>query len=62
IGEDVMDFPKRNQQAAQMDAFARNILDNTPVIASGEDGLQDMKIIEAIYKSARKGGKRIKMG
>ncbi|MEL6720524.1 MAG: Gfo/Idh/MocA family oxidoreductase [Bacteroidota bacterium] len=57
-----MDFPKRNQQAAQMDAFARNILDNTPVIASGEDGLQDMKIIEAIYKSARKGGKRIKMG
>mgnify|MGYP001801101829 CR=1 FL=1 len=61
IGNKQMDFPKQNQQAAQMDAFARNILDKTPVIASGEEGLHDMRIIEALYKSARKGGKWIKL-
>lgn len=47
-----LNYPKRNQQAAQMDAFARNILDKTPVVASGEDGLIDMQIVEAIYKAA----------
>lgn len=61
IGDKPMNFPKLNQQAAQMDAFARNILDKTPVIASGEEGLRDMRIIEALYKSAKKGGKWIKM-
>ena len=61
IKDQQMEFPKINQQAAQMDAFARNILDNTPVVASGEDGLQDMRIIDAIYKSARKNGKRVKI-
>ena len=53
-----MSFPRQNQQAVQMDAFARNILDGTPVVASGEEGLQDMKMIEAIYKAA-KTGKRV---
>ena len=61
IGNEKMNFIKSNQQAVQMDAFARNIMDGTPVIASGEDGLQDMRIIEALYKSARKKGKRIKL-
>ena len=56
-----MDFPYGNQQARQMDAFARNILDGTPVVANGEDGLQDMRIIEAIYKSAQKNGKMVKV-
>ncbi len=61
IGKDMMDFPVKNQQAVQMDAFARNILDGTPVLASGEEGLQDMKIVDALYKSAKKNGKRIKL-
>ena len=56
-----MDFPYDNQQAVQMDAFARNILDKTPVVANGEDGLQDMRIIEAVYKSAQKNGKMVKI-
>ncbi|PHN06135.1 Gfo/Idh/MocA family protein [Flavilitoribacter nigricans] len=56
-----MDFERHNQQAVQMDAFARNILDGTPVIADGEEGVQDMRVIEAIYKSAKKGGKRVKL-
>lgn len=58
---DKMDFAYHNQQAVQMDAFARNILDDTPVVASGEEGLQDMRIIEAIYKSAKKHGKEVKL-
>jgi glucose-fructose oxidoreductase len=36
------------QQATQMDAFARNILDDTPVVASGAEGMIDMQIIGAI--------------
>lgn len=56
-----MDYAYHNQQAVQMDAFARNILDGTPVVADGEEGLQDMRIIEAIYKSAKKYGKEVKL-
>ncbi len=39
------------QQVAQMDAFARNIMDDTEVIASGEEGLIDLQIIDAIKRS-----------
>lgn len=59
VGNEKKTYPAHNQQATQMDAFARNILDGTPVVASGEEGLQDMRIIEAIYKSVKKGGKRV---
>ncbi len=48
------------QQVKQMDAFARNILDKTAILASGEEGLIDMKIIEAI-KAAADSGKVVKM-
>lgn len=61
IQNEKMDFERNNQQAVQMDAFARNILDGTPVIADGEEGVRDMRVIEAIYKSAKKGGKRVKL-
>jgi predicted dehydrogenase len=43
------------QQAAQMDAFALNILNDTPIKASGEQGVQDMRCIEAIYEAADSG-------
>lgn len=59
IGQETFSFEVGNQQAQQMDAFARNILDGTPVKASGAEGLQDMLIVEAIYKSARIQGRRI---
>ncbi len=45
------------QQATQMDAFARNILDNTPVVASGEEARTDMRIIDAIKESLKSGKK-----
>lgn len=38
-----------------MDAFAANILEDTPVIASGEMGRRDMQVITAIYEAARTG-------
>ncbi len=34
-----------------MDAFSKCILDDTPSDASGEEGLKDLKVIEAIYRS-----------
>jgi predicted dehydrogenase len=40
-----------NQQAAQMDDFATCIFENRTSDADGEEGLKDLKVIEAIYKS-----------
>lgn len=50
-------FPKINQQAAQMDDFSKCILDGTESDASGEEGLKDLKVIEAIYKAVESGNK-----
>ena len=43
------------QQIKQMDAFADNILNKTQPYASGEEGLIDMKIIDAVKRSADMG-------
>ncbi|MEL6255205.1 MAG: Gfo/Idh/MocA family oxidoreductase [Bacteroidota bacterium] len=47
-----------NQQAKQMDEDAMAIKDNTEVMVPGEEGMRDIRIVEAIYQSA-KDGKRI---
>ncbi len=52
-----MGFPTTNQQAVQMDAFAENILKHTPCLVPGEEGLRDLKVIEAIYKAMENGEK-----
>jgi predicted dehydrogenase len=44
-----------DQFAAEMDDFAQCILENRPTRVPGEEGLRDMKIITAIYKSVRTG-------
>ena len=41
-----------NEQARQMDDDALAILSGKPVMAPGEEGLRDMTVIDAIYKSA----------
>jgi len=46
----------RDQQARQMDNDARAIKENTGPIASGEEGLADIRIVTAIMASDRKGG------
>ena len=47
-------FPVINQQAVQLDTIGRMILENKslPSHITGEEGLKDIRIIEAIYKSA----------
>lgn len=57
VNGESMNIPNHNQQAAQMDAFVQNIRNETPVIGSGEEGLQDMIYIEGIYEAARSGQK-----
>ena len=55
-----LNFPDINQQAAQMDGIGKVILDNQKLSShiTGEEGMKDMKVIEAIYKAART-GKRV---
>lgn len=53
--EGILDLKVDNQQALQMDNEALAILKGSPPIVSGEEGLKDIKIIEAIHKSATTG-------
>lgn len=48
-----------NQQARQMDNDARAIMNQLPPMVPGEDGAKDVKIIDAIFASAKYGGARI---
>ncbi|HYJ37853.1 MAG TPA: Gfo/Idh/MocA family oxidoreductase [Chitinophagaceae bacterium] len=43
------------QQAKQMDDDALSIMQNQPMLVPGEEGLRDIRIVEAIYKSAASG-------
>ena len=47
-----INFPLENQQAKQMDDDAISLINNTPMLVPGEEGLRDIRVIEAIYKSA----------
>ncbi len=51
----IIDFPIENQQAKQMDEDAEAIMGGTPLIVPGEEGLRDIRVVEAIYKSAAQG-------
>lgn len=51
----ILDKSIPNQQAKQMDDDAAAIINNMPLIVPGEEGLQDIRIVEAIYKSAASG-------
>jgi glucose-fructose oxidoreductase len=46
-----------NQQAKQMDDDALAILNNTAVMVPGEEGLRDITVVEAIYRSVAAKGK-----
>ncbi len=61
LGGEPLDFGNPNQQALQMDAMAVAINNGTVTSASGEEGLQDMKIIEAIYKSIAMNSARVEL-
>ncbi|MFN3668862.1 MAG: Gfo/Idh/MocA family protein [Brevundimonas sp.] len=44
-----------NQFSAQLDHLSHCVMTGSEPIVSGEEGLRDMRIIEAIYRSAREG-------
>jgi predicted dehydrogenase len=50
-----IDQPQTDQFAVEMDNFAQCILENTPTRVPGEEGLRDVKLMMAIYESARTG-------
>ena len=49
--------PNINQQARQMDDFVQCIMQNKATRVPGEEGLKDMRVVEAIYKSIQSGKK-----
>jgi predicted dehydrogenase len=52
-------FPDINQQAAQLDGMGKLLLENKPLPShiTGEEGIKDLRIMEAIYKAAGTGNK-----
>ncbi len=56
-----MNIPNINQQAAQMDDFANGINLKKPTRVPGEEGLKDMLVVDAIYRSLDS-GKQEKVG
>ena len=56
-----LNFPEINQQAAQMDEVALCIKENRPMRVPGEEGLKDIKVVEAIFRSIQAGGARISL-
>ncbi|MBS1212558.1 MAG: gfo/Idh/MocA family oxidoreductase [Proteobacteria bacterium] len=46
-----------NQQARQMDDDAFSILEGRPLLVPGEEGLRDIRVVEAVFESARTGRK-----
>lgn len=47
-----INFPIENQQAKQMDEDALALINNSDLLVPGEEGLRDIRVVEAIYKSA----------
>ncbi|HLZ15420.1 MAG TPA: Gfo/Idh/MocA family oxidoreductase, partial [Cyclobacteriaceae bacterium] len=41
-----------NEQARQMDDDALSIINNMPVLVPGEEGLRDIRVVEAVHRSA----------
>jgi predicted dehydrogenase len=52
-----LNIPHTNHQALQMEDFARCILENKESSVSGEEGLKDLKVVEAIYRAIASGKK-----
>ena len=50
------------QQRMQMDDDAAAIMQGKAMLVPGEEGLRDIRIVEAIYKSAAANGARVKIG
>jgi len=51
----VLPEPAKNQFVAQLDHLSESVLNDTEPLTNGVDGLQDMRVIEAIYEAVRTG-------
>ncbi len=56
-----LNIPHTNHQALQMEDFAKCIVENKESSVSGEEGLKDLKVVEAIYRAIAS-GKKEKIG
>lgn len=56
-----LDKPLANQQVRQMDNDALAILNDTPVMVPGADGLADIRVVRAVLRSAET-GRRVEIG
>ena len=54
-GRKVETFPVCDQYTLQSDAFAKAVFDDTEVPVSLEDAIENMAVIEAIFRSAKSG-------
>ncbi|AIZ64887.1 glucose-fructose oxidoreductase [Hymenobacter sp. DG25B] len=59
-GERKPNIDEGNQFAAELDHMAECVLNNTTPKTPGEEGLRDIRLIQAIYEAART-GKRVKV-
>lgn len=46
-----LNAPIANEQTTQMDNDALSIINNTSVLVPGEEGLKDIRVVEAVYQS-----------
>nr|WP_269783512.1 Gfo/Idh/MocA family oxidoreductase [Marinibactrum halimedae] len=53
------DFPLVHQQVTQLDEMAISIRDNLPMRVEAEEGLKDMRVMDAIFRSIALGGKKV---
>lgn len=56
----IINFPLKNQQAKQMDEDAMALMQGKTLLVPGEEGLRDIRVVEAIYQSV-KTGKSVKI-
>jgi len=55
-GARVEDFPVCDQYTLQGDAFSRAVLGQAPLEFPIEDAIANMRVIDALFRSAKSGG------
>jgi predicted dehydrogenase len=60
-GREKIELPQVDHFAAEMDHMAECVLNNKEPLTPGEEGLKDLRVIEAIYAAAKE-GKAVKVG
>jgi glucose-fructose oxidoreductase len=55
LGEIAFNYDVPMQQAMQMDDDAMSIMQGKPMLVPGEEGLRDIRIVEAVHKAANTG-------